>query len=121
MADVDTRRDYGGGGGFRQNGGGGRAYGGNKRKRGREDDDIEQGRPDRRPRHSEAPPGTRLRRALLEIGDDPLRLPQEVAQNAAKLATENYEDEYVRDTFCTVALKLAVEQPFKIPMIAGVI
>ncbi|TKA81136.1 hypothetical protein B0A55_01641 [Friedmanniomyces simplex] len=121
MADVDTRRDFGGGGGFRQNGGGGRGYGGNKRKRGREDDEFEQGRPDRRPRQSEAPPGTRLRRALLEIGDDPLRLPQEVAQNAAKLASENYEDEYVRDTFCTIVLMLAIEQPFKIPMIAGVV
>ncbi|KAK3614464.1 Nuclear cap-binding protein subunit 1 [Elasticomyces elasticus] len=121
MADTDTRRDYGGGGGFRQNGGGGRGGYGNKRKRGREDDDFEQGRPDRRPRHSEPPPGTRLRRALLEIGDDPLRLPQEVAQNAAKLAAENYEDEFVRDTFSTIALKLAVEQPFKIPIIAGVI
>ncbi|KAK3066415.1 Nuclear cap-binding protein subunit 1, partial [Teratosphaeriaceae sp. CCFEE 6253] len=119
MADVDTRRDYGDGGSFR--GGRGRGGYGNKRKRGREDDDLEQGRPDRRPRHAEAPPGTRLRRALLEIGEDPLRLPQEIALNTAKLAAANYEDDYVRDTFCTVGLKLVVEQPFKIPLLAGVV
>lgn len=44
-----------------------------------------------------------------------------MAQNIAKLAAENYEDEYVRETFCTVALKLVVEQPFKIPFVAGVV
>lgn len=139
MADVDNRRDYRGGGGGHRG-----SY--NKRKRGRgetrpllkyqvkpwtpadvqrsnvEDDDFESGRyGGGRPRHSEPPPGTRIRRGLLEIGEDPLRLPDDVAKNIAKLAAENWEDEYVRDTFCTVALKLVIEQPFKIPFVAGVV
>ncbi len=39
----------------------------------------------------------------------------------AKLAVENYEDEYVRDTLSAVTLRLVVEQPFKIPFVAAVI
>ncbi|KAF2768705.1 hypothetical protein EJ03DRAFT_113828 [Teratosphaeria nubilosa] len=120
MADVEYRRDnrgYGGGGG-----GGGRGY--NKRKRNREDDDFDReggyGYRNQRQRQ-DAPPGTRIRKGLIEIAEDPLRLPVEVAQNIAKLAAENWEDEYVRDTFCIVALKLVVEQPFKIPFVAGVV
>jgi nuclear cap-binding protein subunit 1 len=88
-----------------------------------EDDDFDQGgygHRNQRPRQ-EAPPGTRIKKGLLEIAEDPLRLPNEVAQNIAKLAAENYEDEYVRDTFCVVALQLAVEQPFKIPFVAAVV
>lgn len=34
---------------------------------------------------------------------------------------DNYEDEYVKETFTVVALKLVVEQPFKIPFVAGVV
>ncbi|KAK3676437.1 Nuclear cap-binding protein subunit 1 [Recurvomyces mirabilis] len=122
MADTDSRRDYGGGGGGR---GGGyrndrRSGGFNKRKRGREDDDFDQGYPNHRPR-GDAPPGTRIRKGLLEIAEDPLRLPHEVAQNLAKLTADNYEDEYVKDIFATVALKLIVEQPFKIPFVAAVV
>jgi nuclear cap-binding protein subunit 1 len=58
---------------------------------------------------------------LLEIAEDPLRLPHEVAMNIAKLTADNWDDEYVRDTFSTVALKLVIEQPFKIPFVAGVV
>lgn len=39
--------------------------------------------------------------------------------NLAKLAAENYEDEYVRDTVSAVALRLVEEQPFKTPFVAG--
>ncbi|KAI7138307.1 hypothetical protein KC343_g12773, partial [Hortaea werneckii] len=73
MADFDNRRDYRGGGG------GGYRGGYNKRKRGREDEDFESARYGGRPRHSEPPPGTRIRRGLLEIGEDPLRLPDDIA------------------------------------------
>ena len=58
---------------------------------------------------------------MLEIAEEALRLPHEVAANIAKLAAENYDDEYVKETFCTVVLKLVVEQPFKIPFVAGVV
>ncbi|KAK4548514.1 hypothetical protein LTR36_009424 [Oleoguttula mirabilis] len=110
MADVENRRDYRGGG---------RGYNNQKRKRNRDDDDAD-GYRNMRPRQ-EAPPGTRIRRGLLEIAEDPLRLPHEVAANVGKLAADNWEDEYVRDTFSGVALKLVVEQPFKIPFVAGVV
>lgn len=39
--------------------------------------------------------------------------------NLAKLAAENYEDEYVRDTVSAVAMRLVEEQPFKTPFVAG--
>jgi len=86
-----------------------------------EDDDVEQ-QPYRnqRQRH-EAPPGTRIRRGLVEIGEDALRMPHEVAMNLAKLVVENWEDEYVRDTLSSVTLRLVEEQPFKIPFVAAVI
>ncbi|SMR56682.1 unnamed protein product [Zymoseptoria tritici ST99CH_3D1] len=113
MADTDYRRDDRGRGG---QGGGGRF---NKRKR-RDDDDFDQSFRNQRPRQ-EPPPGTRIRRGLLELAEDAGRLPHEVAANLAKLTAETYEDEYVRDTFCTVALKLVVEQPFKIPFVAAVV
>lgn len=124
MAEIDGRRDYRGGGG-----GGGR--GGQKRKRFRgsplflptdqhlkfrqtdfpaEDDDVEQGFRNQRHR-PEAPPGTRIRRALLDIGEDAApnlapRSTRSVAESIAKLTAEHWEDEYVRDTFCSVVLKL---------------
>ena len=39
----------------------------------------------------------------------------------ARLTTENYGDEYVKDTFSTVILRLVTEQPFKIPFVAAVV
>ena len=41
--------------------------------------------------------------------------------NIARLASDNWDDEYVRDAFCTCALKLVKEQPFKIPYAAAVV
>jgi hypothetical protein len=85
-----------------------------------EDDDYDQGFRNQRPRQ-EPPPGTRIRRGLLEIAEDAGRLPHKVAADLAKLTADNYEDDFVRETFSTVALKLAVEQPFKIPFVAAVV
>ncbi|KAF7185675.1 Nuclear cap-binding protein subunit 1 [Pseudocercospora fuligena] len=114
MADVDNRRDYRGGGGH----GGGRGF--NKRKRFREDDDYDQG--GRNQRHQrEAPPGTRIRKGLLEIAEDHGRLAHEVAANLAKLTADHYDDEYVQELFLTVTLKMVLEQPFKIPFVAAVV
>ena len=36
----------------------------------------------------------------------PLRIATDTAINLAKLTAENWEDEYVKETFCTVALKM---------------
>ena len=136
MAEIDSYRPGG-------NYGGGRGY--NKRKRGRgkislhlsshpqrqsvrdlhyvsaEDDEFNQ-QPYRNQHHRrEAPPGSRLKRGLLDIGEDDRRRASDEAFQWAKLATDNYEDEYVRDTFTTVILKLVVEQAFKIPFVAAVV
>ncbi|KAK4501670.1 hypothetical protein PRZ48_007479 [Zasmidium cellare] len=104
----------------RYRGGGHRGYNNNKRKRFREDDDYDQGFRNQRQRQ-EPPPGTRIRRGLIEIAEDHGRLPHEVAANLAKLTADNYEDEYVKEVFSTVALKLVGEQPYKIPFVAAVV
>lgn len=119
MADYDRRdsRGYGGG-----HGGGGRDR---KRKRNGkssladaheqrltehvDDEDFERRQ---RPR-ADIPPGTRIRRGLLEIGDDippnmAPRSPQSIAEQVAKIAVENWEDDFVKDTFCTVSGKMRV-------------
>jgi nuclear cap-binding protein subunit 1 len=57
----------------------------------------------------------------LEIAEDHGRLPHEVAANLARIAADNYGDEYVKNTFIAVILKLVVEQPFKIPFVAAVV
>lgn len=85
-----------------------------------DDDDFDQRDRNQRQRQ-EPPPGTRIRRGLLELAEDHGRLPHEVAANLAKLTAENYEDEYVRDTFTVATMKLVVEQPFKIPFVAAVV
>ena len=59
-----------------------------------------------------------MKKALLEIGQDIVRLPSETAIYIAKLTAENYADEYVKSAFGDVALKLVVEQPLKIPFVA---
>jgi nuclear cap-binding protein subunit 1 len=88
-----------------------------------EKDDDEEGEGGGRYQRSrqEPPPGSRLKRGLLEIAEDHGRLPHEVAANLARLAADNYSDEYVKNTFLAVILKLVVEQPFKIPFVAAVV
>jgi nuclear cap-binding protein subunit 1 len=77
-----------------------------------EDEDNE--RDYRNPRHrSEAPPGTRIKRNLLDIAEDvngrPPRDTKEQALHIAKLTAEHWDDEYVRETFGTVIMKLWVK------------
>lgn len=86
-----------------------------------DDDDFDgQGYRNQRQRQ-EATPGTRVKKGLLDIAEDNLRMPHEQAMNLARLAADNWEDEYVRDAFCTVVLKLVNEQPFKIPFVAATV
>lgn len=85
-----------------------------------DDEDYDQGFRNQRQRQ-EAPPGTRIKKGLIDIAEDHGRLPHEVAGNLAKLAADNYADEYVRDTFVSVSLMLVTEQPFKIPFVAAVV
>lgn len=74
-----------------------------------EDDDQSDYRR-RRPRH-DVPPGTRIRRGLLEIGEDVAsnmapRSPKSVAKMIGELVVEHWEDDFVKDTFCIVVSKL---------------
>lgn len=48
-------------------------------------------------------------------------MPHEQAMNLARVAADNWDDEYVRDAFCTVAMRLVNEQPFKIPFVAAMV
>lgn len=136
MAEIDSYRPGG-------NYGGGRHAGGfNKRKRGRgktafqlshmrnaldsltvrtEEEDFGH-QPYRNQHHRrEPPPGSRLKRGLLDIGEGNPKNAQNEALGLARLTTENFDDEYVRDTFTTVVLKLVVEQAFKVPFVAGAV
>ena len=75
-----------------------------------EDDDYDQG--GRNQRHQrEAPPGTRIRKGLLEIAEDHGRLAHEVAANLAKLTADHYDDEYVQELFSTVTLRTDGDEP----------
>ncbi|KAK8213446.1 Nuclear cap-binding protein subunit 1 [Zalaria obscura] len=51
----------------------------------------------------------------------PYGKPEEEVTNIAKIVTENYEDEYVRNTFGELVVALISEQPFKIPFVAAVV
>jgi nuclear cap-binding protein subunit 1 len=42
-------------------------------------------------------------------------------QGVARLVTENYEDEALRNTFIDLVLQLLVEQPLKTPFVAAVV
>ena len=57
----------------------------------------------------------------LEIGERGTHAPDSTASYVAGLVTDNYADQYVRDVFLTVSLKLVIEQPFKIPLVAAVV
>lgn len=42
-------------------------------------------------------------------------------QSIARMVTDNYEDEQLRDVFVNLAMQLAVEQPLKTPFVAAVV
>lgn len=84
--------------------------------------DDDEGGYDRRPqrrRYEDAPPGTRLRRQLLAVAESPMRNPEDEVKDIAKLVTDNYHDNYVKETYCDLVLSLVLEQPFKIPFVAA--
>lgn len=97
-----------------------------------EDDDFERrdNRPQRR-RYEEPPPGTRLRKQLNAVAESvrhqsrnnaagernnadsnqPMRNPEDEVKEIAKLAYENWEDNYVKEVYCDVTLALYVLRP----------
>lgn len=63
----------------------------------------------------------RLRKAILDIADSPLRRPTEEIRSIAQLLADNYDDLRLRETFADLALQLVVEQPLKTPFVAAVV
>ncbi|KAL0943899.1 uncharacterized protein CTRU02_201786 [Colletotrichum truncatum] len=106
MGDYERRRHQGGG------------Y--NNRKRRHRDDDDYDHRQSRR-RIDTAPLPVRVRRQLLSLAESPLRRWHEEVQSIAHVVADNTEDAELRESFVSLVLQLALEQPLKTPFVAGVI
>ncbi|KAL9099908.1 MAG: hypothetical protein Q9163_004650 [Psora crenata] len=106
MADYD-RRNGGPRGGYNS-----------RKRRYREDDDY-----DRRPqrRRYEEPLHVKVRKQLLGIAESPLKRTDEEITEIAKIIVEHYEDEHIKGLYLDLSIQLVVEQPLKIPFIAGVV
>ncbi|KAE9571160.1 hypothetical protein CGMCC3_g12757 [Colletotrichum fructicola] len=107
MGDYERRRHHGGGGH-------------NNRKRRYRDDDDNDHRQQRR-RIDSAPLPVRVRRQLLSLAESPLRRWHEEVQSIAHVVADNAEDTELRESFISLVLQLALEQPLKTPFVAGVI
>ncbi|CAI7625940.1 unnamed protein product [Penicillium discolor] len=93
-------------------------YRGGRKRRYRDDDDF-----DRRPqrRRYEEPLFVQVRRQLLTIAESAARRAEDDVQGIAKTVTDNYDDEEIRRDFVNISLDLVLEQPMKIPFIAGTV
>ncbi|KAJ5753818.1 uncharacterized protein N7511_007971 [Penicillium nucicola] len=93
-------------------------YRGGRKRRYRDDDDF-----DRRPqrRRYEEPLFVQVRRQLLTIAESAARRVEDDIQSIAKTVSENYDDEEIRRDFVNISLDLVLEQPMKIPFIAGTV
>jgi nuclear cap-binding protein subunit 1 len=63
----------------------------------------------------------KLRKQLLSIAESPLKRVEDEVVSIARTVHESNEDEDVREGFCSLALQLVVEQPFKTPFVAAVV
>ncbi|KAF9881141.1 hypothetical protein CkaCkLH20_01291 [Colletotrichum karsti] len=63
----------------------------------------------------------RVRRQLLSLAESPLRRWHEEVQSIAHVVADNAEDTELRESFVSLVLQLALEQPLKTPFVAGVI
>lgn len=84
------------------------------------DDDDNDHRQQRR-RIDSAPLPVRVRRQLLSLAESPLRRWHEEVQSIAHVVADNTEDTELRESFISLVLQLALEQPLKTPFVAGVI
>ncbi|CAI7583601.1 unnamed protein product [Penicillium viridicatum] len=93
-------------------------YRGGRKRRYRDDDDF-----DRRPqrRRYEEPLFVQVRRQLLTIAESAARRAEDDVQGIAKTVAENYDEEEIRRDFVNISLDLVLEQPMKIPFIAGTV
>ncbi len=63
-----------------------------------------------------------MRKQLLGIAESPLKKVEDEIYSIAKVVADNYEgDEELRTMFLDLVVRLVVEQPFKIPFVAGVV
>ncbi|KFG78768.1 cap binding protein [Metarhizium anisopliae] len=85
------------------------------------DDDDHYDRRQQRRRVDSAPVGVRLRRQLLSLADSPLRRWSEEVTSIARMVTDNYDDENLRNNFVDLVMQLAVEQPLKTPFVGAVV
>ncbi|KAG8532057.1 uncharacterized protein KY384_003694 [Bacidia gigantensis] len=88
----------------------------NRKRRFRGDDDY-----DRRPqrRRYEEPLHVKIRKQLLSIAESPLKRNDEEIASIAKIIVENHEDEQIKSVYLDLSIQLVLEQPLKIPFIAG--
>ncbi|KXG51166.1 MIF4-like, type 1/2/3 [Penicillium griseofulvum] len=93
-------------------------YRGGRKRRYRDDDEF-----DRRPqrRRYEEPLFAQVRRQLLTIAESAARRAEDDVQGIAKTVADNYDDEEIRRDFVNISLDLVLEQPMKIPFIAGTV
>lgn len=102
----------------------GGGYNNNRKKRFRDDlDDYERrGPPAHRRRYNE--PHSNLpyiRKLLLSLADSQHKRPEEEIYVLAAAVADNAHEEACKNGFIDLAVKLVVEQPFKIPFVAGFI
>lgn len=78
---------------------------------------------DRRPqrRRYEEPLAVKLRKQLLSIAESPLKRVEDEILSIARALVAHASDPEVRESFCSLAMQLVAEQPFKIPFVAAVV
>lgn len=74
-----------------------------------------------RRRTETAPIWSRLRRQLLGLADSPLRQWAGEVQSVARMVTERYDDESLRELFLGLVIQVVTEQPLKTPFVAAVL
>lgn len=62
-----------------------------------------------------------LRKQVLSIADSPVRRPEDDVSTISKTIADNYFDSDLTNGFLDTALQLTLEQPMKIPFVAGVV
>ncbi|PHH70949.1 hypothetical protein CDD82_6822 [Ophiocordyceps australis] len=93
----------------------------NHRKRRHRDEDDHYDRRNQRRRTESAPVPVRLRRQLLGLADSPLRQWDAEVQSIARMLSDNYDDEQLREMFVNLTTQLTLEQPLKTPFVAAVV
>ncbi|KAI9741878.1 MAG: hypothetical protein M1834_000266 [Cirrosporium novae-zelandiae] len=78
---------------------------------------------DRRPqrRRYEEPLPVKVRKQLLAVAESPLHKVEDDISNIAKTVAENADQAEVKSSFIDLVIQVIIEQPLKIPFVAGII